>query len=129
MIDRNKLKQAHESLIDSYLEQLKQTYLELSLEKRPTMLHGLEILIEHPESLYNITNRNASKFDYVQARRIRIKEGLTLAQLARNIDLPGRSATGMISCYENGRNVPGARKGGKVATKYIKWLKDHGYQH
>jgi len=106
---KEKLTKAHTELIETYLEQLKETYLELPIKRRTALLQGLEKLLDREKDV-----------NLKRAREIREQEGLSQGGLAKEIGVSQRS----ISGYEN----DGIKRSTKNTQKYIDWLKERGYE-
>jgi len=116
---RERLSQAHEQLVNSYLKQIRETYLSLPMEDKAILLRGLENLLEETEETSQINSETRKKVNR-RARQIREKEGLTQKELAKELGINQCA----ISRYETGD----AKKRGKAVGKYVDWLKQKGYK-
>jgi len=118
MVDyKERLSQAHENLVNTYLEQIRKTYLALPIERRTILLQGLEDLLNNAEEQSPINPEGERTVNPRRAREIRIQEGLTQETLAVKVGI----SQGTISKYERGKTEIG-----KALRKYIDWLNERG---
>ncbi len=91
------------------------------LEKLIIYLEGIDLLKSDRYSGHPIEEKSLLPFDYLRAREIRRKEGLTIRKLDEKLRGKGTAQ------YESGRRIPANPPKGEFAKKYLSWLKEQGY--
>ena len=71
-------------------------------------------------------DREVREFDPAHAKRIRIKEGVTLTDLARELNLSNKAIV-TICKIEGGHLKLSEYVGGPIVSTYYAWLKGKGY--
>ncbi len=102
--------------LDRYFSQIREKYNTSSENLRTAILGKLEKLIKR------------EIFDREKAKQIRLDSGLSLRDLGGELTPEKKKSTSsLLLQYERGvRNPRGANKG-RTTTKYLLWLKAHGY--
>ena len=110
--------EAYERLLDSYFNEVRKKYLQSDNNIRLYLLGRLESIIKEEPRIIR-----KDLFDGNRAKSIRLKNGLSLRELAKMVKMPLQS----LVCYEKGAYAPGL-KAGKGGRAYLEWLKDQGYE-
>lgn len=115
------------SYINSYLDVIRQGYLELDEEKRIGLIKGLELLIRGIElnQFPDFSQVHINPLNPKIAKSIRLKAKLTQTALARIVGCKQQ----FISSIENGSakiGMPPYEDNSPIAN-YFNWLKEKGY--
>ncbi len=139
---RAELENAQTNLFEAYLSSIQKGYQTLNFGQRRVLINDIDLIIGRLEEKFYHVHRNTGvkqscgrvssrknlSFDEAEAKRIRKKEGLSLAGLIKEIGFRNqRSAYAQIEVYESGRVKPSNPPRGEYSKKYVNWLKGHGY--
>ena len=133
---RNELARAYQKVVDVYLTQIRERYRTLEDSQKISVLDGLDDLVkaiekELPTRKVSGISYSAGKnltFDPKKARRIREKANIAMTKLAKELSFKNPGAVyRRLHAYERGEVKPSYPPRGRLAPKYLGWLKKHGY--
>jgi DNA-binding transcriptional regulator YiaG len=113
-----KKSEAYERLFDTYIDEIKQRYMESETPVRLYLISKLEALANGK----SLSDMGGMFFDGDKAREIRLKKSLTYRGLSKQLNV----ALASLTSYERGATVPRLTKG-KGGRRYLEWLKNEGY--
>ncbi len=128
---KEELLAAQKILLEEYVSGIRSCYNNLDLTKREIVLNRLEKIMEKINNQKfkksrDISTRKNLLFTAEDAKKIREGQDLSLIQLSKELNLK-RNGYVMLEAYEAGRSTPSNPPRGYVSKKYIKWLKEKGY--
>lgn len=132
-----KIEAEKENLLESYFTIIMRIYRSSTSVKRSALLSSMDSLVYSLDiesscksaevgTKEKVRKNSNSNFDLEEAIRIREEAGLSKADLCRELRL-SKSGSSVISRYERGLEKPGNPPKGKIAKKYLDWLKQQGY--
>mgnify|MGYP001618425955 FL=1 len=123
------LAQAQESLLDAYINRIRELYHSSDGGIRDNLLRGLEDLVTNVPDLPSFDNGadDSPSFDGSVARKIRVKLGLSTADLAKELGYASvKGGSSQLNQVETGaRKI--AYPPRRNSMKYLLWLKAQGY--
>ena len=132
---------ARDEAFDYVVTRLRENYSTSEETQKLEILQGLVAVTKEDHPIFNLFRVNKpvtqlryqsrSPYDPATARTVREKAGFDRAKLARELGFTEPNeiqyARNFIYAYETGVRRPGTYPHGKVAPKYLQWLKEHGY--